>query len=292
MKETHHNLARQVIGDQAVFRNGLAPRSPRVISVTSGKGGVGKSNIVVNLGVALARLGLKVLLIDADLGLANLNILLGLVPRFTIQDVLALRHNLSEVIVDGPGGLRILPASSGIPELAELDEFQKLFLLTELDHYAEDFEVVLVDTGAGISENVLFFNLAAQERILVANNQPTSLTDAYALIKILVTRHSLRRFKLLVNGAKRPKDAEMVYRALLSVTERFLGNDIALEYLGFIPYDEFIPKAVMQQQPVLKLFPQAPASQSFAEISRILWNSAPPERSDGNIKLFGRRLLF
>ncbi len=292
MKETHHNLARQVIGDQAVFRNGLAPRSPRVISVTSGKGGVGKSNIVVNLGVALTRLGLKVLLIDADLGLANLNILLGLVPRFTIQDVLALRHNLSEVIVDGPGGLRILPASSGIPELAELDEFQKLFLLTELDHYAEDFEVVLVDTGAGISENVLFFNLAAQERILVANNQPTSLTDAYALIKILVTRHSLRRFKLLVNGPKRPKDAEMVYRALLSVTERFLGNDIALEYLGFIPYDEFIPKAVMQQQPVLKLFPQAPASQSFAEISRILCNSAPPERSDGNIKLFGRRLLF
>jgi flagellar biosynthesis protein FlhG len=147
----------------------------RVIAVTSGKGGVGKSNIVVNLGLALARMGQKVLLIDADLGLANLDILLGLNPRFTIHDLLSLRRSLSEVLVEGPEGIKILPASSGIPELADLDKHQKMFLLNELDEYTENIDVVLIDTGAGISRNVLFFNIAAQERIVVANNEPTSI---------------------------------------------------------------------------------------------------------------------
>lgn len=134
----------------------------RVISVTSGKGGVGKSNVVVNLGLALAQRGLRVLLIDADLGLGNLDILLGLTPQFTLQDALASQLKLSEVMVDGPGGLKILPASSGIADLAILDEYQKLFLLNEMDHYTEDVDVVLIDTGAGISPNVLFFNIGAQ----------------------------------------------------------------------------------------------------------------------------------
>ncbi len=291
MKETRPLTDRRKPAESASSEKRCELAWPRVISVTSGKGGVGKSNIVVNLGLALARTGLKVLLIDADLGLANLDILLGLTPHLTIHDVLALRHNLSEVIVDGPEGIRILPASSGIPELAALDDFQKMFLLTELEHYTEDFDMILIDTGAGISVNVLFFNLAAQERILVANTQPTSITDAYALIKVLVTRHDLKRFKLLVNATTRPKEAEMVYRTLLAVTERFLGYEIALEYLGFIPFDECIPKAVMKQQPVLGLFPHAPASRSFAELARILGQSSPPAGCDGNIKFCGRRLL-
>jgi AAA domain len=152
------------------------PTPPQVIAVTSGKGGVGKSNVVVNLG--LAQRGLSVLLIDADLELGNLDILLGLTPRFSIQDALASRLKLADVIMDGPGGLKILPASSGIAELAFLDESQKLFLLSELDHYTEAVDVVLIDTGAGISPNVLFFNLGAQERILVVNNQPLAIADA------------------------------------------------------------------------------------------------------------------
>lgn len=164
-----------------------AARQLRVIAVTSGKGGVGKSNVVVNLGLALARQGLKVLLIDADLGLANLDILLGLTPRFTMQDLLSLHKSLAEVMVEGPEGIKVLPASSGIPELVELDEYQKMFLLNELDNYSENLDVVLIDTGAGISRNVLFFTIAAMERIVVANNEPTSITDAYALMKVLVT---------------------------------------------------------------------------------------------------------
>jgi flagellar biosynthesis protein FlhG len=262
----------------------------RVISVTSGKGGVGKSTIVVNLGLALAQRGLKVLLIDADLGLGNLDILLGLTPLFTIRDALSLDLDFCEVIVEGPGGLKVLPASSGIPELAKLDKFQKLYLLNEMDHYTEDVDVVLIDTGAGISSNVLFFNMAARERILVVNNQPPSIADAYALIKIMVTQHGGKSFKLMVNGLSHVREAESVYRTLLRVTERFLEPEIALDYLGFIPYDEAVPKAVMRQQPVLELYPQAPASKSFVVIAQKLWES-PPSGSDGDIRFFGRRFL-
>jgi len=275
---------------------GLSLESPgpgniRVIAVTSGKGGVGKSNIVVNLGLALARLGQKVLLIDADLGLANLDILLGLTPRFTIHDLLSLRRSLPEVMVDGPEGIKILPASSGIPELADLDKHQKMFLLNELDDYSEKIDVVLIDTGAGISRNVLFFNIAALERIVVVNNEPTSITDAYALIKILASKHGENHYKLLVNGLAKLREGEMVYRTMLRVTERFLGNGISLEYLGVIPYDEAIPRAVLKQQPVLSLFPRAKVSQSFTSLAKRLWDSSTPTELGSNIKFFWRRLL-
>jgi flagellar biosynthesis protein FlhG len=263
----------------------------RVIAVTSGKGGVGKSNVVVNLSVAMAQQGLKVLIIDADLGLANVDILLGLNPQYTIHDVLQLNKTLPEVLVEGPDGLKILPASSGIPELAELDEYQKMFLLNELDNYSETIDVVFIDTGAGISKNVLFFNIAASERVVVANNEPTSITDAYALIKVLATQHNERRFKLLVNGLSEPREAEAVYRTLLKVAERFLGRDISLEYLGYIPHDDSVPKAVLKQQPVLTLYPKSRVSRSFTQMAQRLWEMPAPEEADGNIKFFWRRLL-
>ena len=267
------------------------PHDLRVITVTSGKGGVGKSNIVVNLGMAFARMGQKVLLIDADLGLANLDILLGLSPRFTIHDLLSLRRSLLEVLVEGPEGIKILPASSGIPELADLDKHQKMFLLNELDEYSENIDVVLIDTGAGISRNVLFFNIAALERIVVANNEPTSITDAYALIKILASKHGENHYKLLVNGLSKPQEGEMVYRTMLRVTERFLGRGISLEYLGVIPYDEAIPRSVLKQQPVLSLFPRAKVSQCFHSLAKRLWDSSAPTEMGSNIKFFWRRLL-
>jgi flagellar biosynthesis protein FlhG len=252
---------------------------------------VGKSNIVVNLGLALSRMGQKVLLIDADLGLANLDILLGLSPRFTIHDLLSLRRSLSEVVVEGPEGIKILPASSGIPELADLDKHQKMFLLNELDEYSENIDVVLIDTGAGISRNVLFFNIAALERIVVANNEPTSITDAYALIKILASKHGENHYKLLVNGLAKPQEGEMVYRTMLKVTERFLGRGISLEYLGVLPYDEAIPRAVLKQQPALSLFPRAKVSRCFNSLAKKLWDSSPPTETGSNIKFFWRRLL-
>ena len=269
----------------------IRPKNFKVITVTSGKGGVGKSNIVVNLGMAFARMGQKVLLIDADLGLANLDILLGLNPRFTIHDLLSLRRSLPEVLVEGPEGIKILPASSGIPELADLDKHQKMFLLSELDEYSENVDVVLIDTGAGISRNVLFFNIAALERIVVANKEPTSITDAYALIKVLASKHGENHYKLLVNGLSNPQEGEMVYRTMLKVTERFLGREISLEYLGVIPYDEAIPRSVLKQQPALSLFPRAKVSQCFTSLAKRLWDAQTPTEMGSNIKFFWRRLL-
>jgi flagellar biosynthesis protein FlhG len=267
------------------------PAPPRVIAVTSGKGGVGKSNVVANLGLAMAQLGYRVLLIDADLGLANLDILLGLTPPHTIQDFFSLRQSLSQVIMEGPGGLKVLPACSGLMELTELDDCRKVLLLNELDYYSENLDLVLIDTGAGISRNVVFFNLAAQERILVVNNQPTSLTDAYALIKILTTRHQQKRFMLLANGLIHPGQGEIIYRTLVQVAERFLGQEVFLEYLGFIPFDDAVPQAVLRQQPVLSLYPEAPASKAFTRLAQQLREAPAPVGLDGNIKFFWRRLL-
>jgi flagellar biosynthesis protein FlhG len=193
--------------------------------------------------------------------------------------------------VEGPEGIKILPASSGIPELAELDKHQKMFLLNELDEYSENIDVVLIDTGAGISKNVLFFNIAALERIVVANNEPTSITDAYALIKVLASKHGENHYKLLVNGLSKPQEGEMVYRTMLRVTERFLGKGISLEYLGVIPYDEAIPRAVLKQQPALSLFPRAKISQCFHGLAKRLWDSSAPTEMGSNIKFFWRRLL-
>ena len=185
----------------------------------------------------------------------------------------------------------MLAAASGIAELAILDEFQKLFLMNEMDHYTEAVDVVLIDTGAGISPNVLFFNIGAQERILVVNNQPPAIADAYALIKVLASQYGETSFKLLVNGLTHHREAELVFRTLLRVAERFLGREITLDYLGFVPYDQTLAQAVMRQQPVLALYPQSPASKSFVRIAQTLWETKPQSAIDGNIKFFWRRLL-
>ncbi len=264
---------------------------PRVIAVTSGKGGVGKSNIVINLGITLTRMGQKVLIIDADLGLANIDILLGLTPAFNIKDVFSGEKTLAEVIIEGPGGIKILPSSSGIQEMAELSEDQKVFLLNELDNYTDNFNVVLIDTGAGISSNVLYFNIAAQERIVVANNEPTSITDAYALIKVLATKYAERRFHLLINELSSPQEAEFVYRNLSKVADRFLGGQVSIDYLGFIPGDEAVLQAVLKQQAVVELFPQARVSQGFREVAQRLLDMEPAQVLDGNIKFFWRQLV-
>ncbi|MBW1916983.1 MAG: MinD/ParA family protein [Deltaproteobacteria bacterium] len=263
---------------------------PRVIAVTSGKGGVGKSNIVVNLGLVLTRLGKKVLIIDADLGLANIDVLLGLSPRFNIKDVFSGQKKLAEVIIECPCGMKILPAASGFQDMAELDRSQKLFLLNELDNYSENLDIVLIDTGAGISSNVLYFNIAAQERIVVVKNEPTSVTDAYALIKVLVTKYAEKRFKLLINYLSQPKEAEVVYRNLTMIADRFLGGEVAIDYLGFIPQDGAIPKAILKQQAVTELFPRCSASRCFTEIAHRLLEMNPSPELDGNIKFFWRRL--
>jgi flagellar biosynthesis protein FlhG len=262
---------------------------PRVIAVSSGKGGVGKTNVVANLALALTRLGDKVLVWDADLSLANLDILLGLTPRYTIEHLLSRKKSLREILVEGPGGMTILPASSGVQELADLKEDQKLFLLNELESLGENLNILLIDTGAGISSNVLYFTMAAEEVIVVVTPEPTSITDAYALMKVLSNRHQKRRFAILVNSARTAPEAKEVFRKLSRVVDRFLG-DVSLDYAGFIPFDEKLPAAVKQQRPVLEVFPQASSSRSFMEVARALREKPPRKESQGNLQFFWRCL--
>jgi flagellar biosynthesis protein FlhG len=261
-----------------------------VIAVSSGKGGVGKTNVVANLALALSRLGEKVLVWDADLSLANLDILLGLTPRYTIEHLLSRKKSLREILVEGPGGMTILPASSGVQELADLKEDQKLFLLSELENLGENLNVLLIDTGAGISSNVLYFTMAAEEVIVVVTPEPTSITDAYALMKVLSNRHQKHHFAVLVNSVRNGQEAKEVFRKISRVVDRFLG-DVSLDYAGFIPFDERLPAAVKQQRPVLEVFPQASSSRSFMEVARGLREKPARGVSHGNLQFFWRNII-
>ncbi len=262
----------------------------RVISVTSGKGGVGKTNVAANLALALCNLTKRVLILDADLGLANLDVMLGLNPRYTINHVLKREKTLDEIIVTAPGGFKLLPASSGMQELTELDRSQRLFFLSELDMLQERFDVLLIDTGAGISSNVMYFNLAAMERLVVVTNEPTSLTDAYALIKVLTNKYQQKRFMVLVNSVRNSTEAERIYKQLSVVVDKYLGSP-SLDYLGWIPYDEQVPMAVRQQQMVLQRYPDTPASKSFVELAQKLMAAENARAFEGDIKFFWRKLL-
>jgi flagellar biosynthesis protein FlhG len=261
----------------------------RVISVTSGKGGVGKSNVVSNLAIALSAQGKKVLLIDADLGLGNLDVLLGLSPVYNLNDVLNGEKSIIDILIDGPAGIKIIPAGSGVQELTSLGQHEKLKLLDELDMLEEQFDIMIVDTEAGISENVTYFTVAAQEIFVVVTPEPTSITDAYALIKLLATRYSEHHFKVLVNMAKDSEDALEVFRKLANVAGRFL--DISLDYLGCVVKDDKVVDAVKRQKAVIELFPDSEAAQCFNTIAKRVIENKRQNRVKGNIQFFFRRML-
>jgi len=261
----------------------------RVMAVSRGKGGVGKSNIVINLSVALDRLGLCTLIMDADLGLANIDVLLGLTPKYNMSHVLSGQKRLEEVLVDGPGSVKIMPASSGVQELTRLTDDQKLMFLELLDGLETDIDVLLIDTGAGISDTVLYFNLAAHERIIVVTPEPTSLTDAYALIKVLYSRHGERHFRILVNLAADESMGKFVFAKLSKVADHFLDG-LSLDYLGTIPHDTSVTRSVLQQRPLLEAFPEAPASKAFMYIAKTICRSRP-NINQGTIQFFWKRLL-
>jgi flagellar biosynthesis protein FlhG len=263
---------------------------PRVIAVTSGKGGVGKTNIVGNLAIAFARMGKKILIIDADLGLANIDIIFNLRPRYNISHVINGEKQLSEVWVETPEKIKIIPAGSGFNNLTHLTEGQKLNLMGEFEALDDSVDIVLIDTGAGISSNVIYFNLAAEECIIVSTFEPTSITDAYAMMKVMFTQHGSRRFKLLVNMVKNADDAKSVYASLSRAAERFLKG-VVVEYIGYIPADDYLSKAVIQRNTVMNLFPNAVSSKMFARLGRSLALSPRHPESDGNIQFFLKRFL-
>ena len=260
----------------------------RTITVTSGKGGVGKTNMVANLAIALSKAGKEVLVFDADLGLSNIDVLLDLAPKYNIEHVLNGEKGLEDVIIEGPCGIKILPASSGVQEMTELDELQRMRLVEAFDAYDANMDYLIIDTGAGISSNVAFFCIASQEIIVVTSAEPTSLTDAYALIKVLFTRYQEKDFKILVNSAKGPADALEVFRRLSLAAEKFLN--ISLDYLGYIPRDESVSKAVRAQKAFIDVYPGSIASTQINEIAAKL-SSESGNKVKGSMQLFFGNLL-
>jgi len=270
--------------DDVLLATGL-----RVMAMVSGKGGVGKTNLSANLALALANRGRKVLLVDADLGLANVDIILGLTTRYTLYDAVAGKVPLADILVEGPGGIWVLPASSGIYEMTCLDDEQRYALLDQLDGFEDRFDTVIIDNAAGISRDVQFFAGAAREVMVVTDREPTSITDAYATIKVLSQRRTNRHFHLLVNNVHQESDALDVYRRLTQVADRFL--DVSISLFGNVPRDENLNRAVMARRPLLELFPDSPAAERIAELADKFLHSPPPEGLDGGMKMFWERLF-
>jgi flagellar biosynthesis protein FlhG len=215
---------------------------PKIIAVTSGKGGVGKTNVVANLSVSLSELGKKVVVLDADFGLANLDVLLGLTPRYHLGHVLYGNKTLTEIMVQGPKGIRIIPASSGLQRMSELTMAQRNHLVESFTNLDVDTDYFVIDTAAGISRNVIHFLLAAQEVIVVSAPEPTAIVDAYAVIKIILSEDHNKNIQVLINSADHAEEAHEVFCQINSVVKRFLNREI--DYLGHIERDEHVPQAV------------------------------------------------
>ena len=239
-----------------------------VIAVTSGKGGVGKSNVSVNLACQLAKLGRRVLLMDADLGLGNIDILLGLRPTKTLADVIAGRVHLRDILIEGPCGIRIV---QGFADLGD------------------DFDVMIVDTAAGVSDSVVTFSRASTHVLVVLTEEPTSLADAYGLIKVLKRDAGISNFNVLSNMVSGDRSGRAVFNRLNEVAQRFL--DVNLRYAGAVPRDEFLKKAVSRQKAVSELYPATDATAAFKRLAAVADQWAPPTTARGHIEFFVERLL-
>jgi len=267
----------------------MGNHSVQVIAVTGGKGGVGKTNISVNLALALAELGRRVVLMDADLGLANVDVQLGLRPKATLADVLAGNCELRDVMVAGPGGIRIVPAASGAADMVNLGPREHAGLIQAFSEIGDDLDVLLVDTAAGIGDSVVSFVRAAQEVIVVVCDEPTSITDAYALIKLLNRDHGVTRFRVLANMVHTPQEGHNVFNKLVQVTDRFL--EVALQYVGAVPYDESVRKAAQKQRAMYEAFPRCKAALAIRSIARKVDAWPLPVTPRGHLEFFVERLV-
>lgn len=275
------------VQSRLVATRAVAPT--RVVSFTSGKGGVGKSNTVVNTAIALAELGKTVLILDADLSLANINVLLGIRPSFTINDVLTGNRLIEEIMIDGPAGISIIPAASGVEDLCHLSSEDQLRLLDAIESVAYTFDYLLIDTQAGIGPEVMYFNSASSEIVCLINEEPTSLTDAYALIKILSSRYGEKRISILVNEAANERSARGAFTRLSQAAERFLG--VQLRPLGSIPADQAVSLAVHEQRAVLEQYPSSSAGSAFRAFARRLDQEVPTFELKGGMQFFFKQLL-
>lgn len=269
----------------------MKKRFPVVLSITSGKGGVGKTNVSVNLAYCLHKLGYSTILLDADLGLANVDVLLGLAPKLNLFHLFNEGTSLQQILLKTDYGFSILPASSGISEMLSLNTGQKLELLEAMDYLEDKIDYLLVDTSAGINDNVLYFNLAAQYRVLVVTPEPTSLTDAYALIKVLKMKHGVQRFYVVVNLAGSVQEAKQIFAKLHAACDHFLSG-VSLDLLGHIPRDDNVRRSVVQQVPFCHFSSDGLACESVQKMAKNIASWKTVDQLDGNIKFFWKQILF
>lgn len=270
--------------EQAVLLSNIARRNAKVITVTSGKGGVGKTNITINLGIALSELGLRVIILDADFGLANIDVLFGIIPKLSLADVIHDRKNILEILSDGPKNIKFISGGSGVEELVKLDKIQLERFVSNIALLDKIADVILIDTGAGLSDNVMSFVMAADEVLLVTTPEPTSITDAYALIKMISNRDKNKTIKVIVNRADNESEANELINKLSMVSEKFLS--LKLLSLGYILQDDAVTKAVKMQQPFSISFPKSHASRHVKEISEKLADTRTQQGSESEISGF------
>jgi len=261
-----------------------------VVAITSGKGGVGKTNVVANLAVLLALSNKRVMVIDADLGLANLDLFLGVRPRYTLADFLTGQVTLNEIIISNRNGILLLPGACGVQEVTALRHDQKIALLTELDALRHEVDLVLLDTGSGISDAVTYFASSAQEILVVVTPEPSSRTDAYALIKVLASGYHEKRFHILANKVADKAEARQLFDALSGTALQFLNA--SLDLFGWIPHDPRLMQVVVRSQLIVTEAPDAPSAKAFTAITeRLIELTSARIRMKGNPQFFFRRML-
>ena len=270
-------------------RSGRPTDGIRVIAVTSGKGGVGKTNVSVNLAIALAGSGKEVMLMDADLGLSNVDVLLGLHPLYNLSHVINGDRNINDIVMTGPSGLRIVPAASGIRKMAELSPAQHAGIIQVFSDLAVTPDVLLIDTAAGLSDGVTAFTRAAHEVIVVVCDEPASMTDAYAMIKVMSRDHAIQRFRVLANMTRTNQQGIDLYNKFVKVANRFL--DVTLDYMGSIPYDEYLLKAVQKQRAVVDSYPRSKAAIAFRNMVQKVDKWPVPDVATGSLEFFVEHLI-
>jgi len=262
-------------------------RQVRVLAVASGKGGVGKTNTSLNLAIALAVEGHSVLLMDADLGMANIDVMLNLRPRFDLLHVLKGEKTLEEIIVEGPMGIGIIPASSGVSRMANLDHKMHAGLIAAFEQVERNTDFLVIDTAAGITDSVISFSSAASEVIVVVCDEPASLTDAYALIKVLSQEYCIARFQILANMVTSTQHGRKIYAKLASVADQFL--DVSLGFLGSIPHDLALKRAVQNQKSVTLDSPHSPSAIAFQGLAKKIIEMPARTSSGGALSFFVER---
>ena len=278
------------IADQAAGLRRLVPARPvKVLAVASGKGGVGKTTVSANLAVTLAKQGRKVMLLDSELVLANVDVMLGLNARRNLSHVISGEATLDEVILEGPAGVGVIPAASGIHTMAGLAPGEHAGLIRAFDELTHNVDVLLVDTAAGISDSVLTFARASHEVIVVVCDEPASLTDAYALIKVLHRQHGVDRFHILANMVGTTHEGRQLFEKLSRVTQRFL--DVTLGFMGVVPYDDYLRKAVQRQQAVVEAWPRSRSALAFRKMADKADRWPLPQLANGQLEFFVERLI-